>query len=111
MSGTVSGGDQQKAGVEADHPNNLGPQTIDGETDDFVSEPPSPMGYPDEVIERIGEAAAAGEEIGRPESNNTPDSGFFGVGSNEGQSDDNEVRETEPGFQRDKGDRGTIMPR
>lgn len=111
MSGTVSGGDQQKADVDAAHPNNLGPQTIDGETDDFVSEPPSPMGYSDEVIERIGEAAATGEEIGRPESNSTPDSGYFGVGSNEGEGDDNEVRETEPGYQSKKHDRGTIMPR
>ena len=111
MSGTVSGGDQQTARIDAAHPNNLGPQTMDGETDDVVSEPPSPMGYSDEVIERIGEAAATGAELGAPESHGTPDSGFFGVGSNEGEGDDNRERETEPGYQRDKGDRGTIMPR
>ena len=39
------------------------------------------------------------------------DSGFFGVGSNEGEGDDNLARETEPGYQGDKWDRGTIMPR
>ncbi len=39
------------------------------------------------------------------------DSGFFGVGSNHGDGDDNLARETEPGYQGDKWDRGTIMPR
>jgi hypothetical protein len=39
------------------------------------------------------------------------DSGFFGVGDNEGDGDDNLARETEPGYQRDKWKRGTIMPR
>jgi len=39
-----------------------------------------------------------------------PDSGFFGVGSNEGEGNDNLERETTPGYQSDKGDRGTIMP-
>lgn len=40
-----------------------------------------------------------------------PDSGFFGVGSNEGEGNDNLERETTPGYQADKWDRGTIMPR
>lgn len=111
MSGTVSGGDQQKAGVDADRPDNLGPRMIDGETDETMSEPPSPMGYSEGEIERIGEAAATGEDVGTPGSYPTPDSGTFGVGSNEGEGDDNQVRNTEPGFQRDKGERGTIMPR
>lgn len=39
------------------------------------------------------------------------DSGFFGVGNNEGDGDDNLARETEPGYQSDKWERGTIMPR
>lgn len=39
------------------------------------------------------------------------DSGFFGVGNNDGKNDDNLARETTPGYQADKGDRGTIMPR
>lgn len=39
------------------------------------------------------------------------DSGFFGAGDNEGDGDDNLARETEPGYQADKWDRGTIMPR
>jgi len=39
-----------------------------------------------------------------------PDAGFFGVGSNEGEGNDNLERETTPGFQEDKWERGTIMP-
>jgi hypothetical protein len=39
------------------------------------------------------------------------DSGFFGAGNNDGENDDNLVRETTPGYQADKWDRGTIMPR
>jgi|GEM_PF-6665907 len=39
------------------------------------------------------------------------DSGFYGVGSNDGIHDDNLARETTPGYQSDKWDRGTIMPR
>ena len=41
----------------------------------------------------------------------TPDSGFFGVGSSAAAGDDNDARETEPGYQDDKWDRGTVMPR
>lgn len=39
-----------------------------------------------------------------------PDSGFYGAGSNEGAGNDNLERETTPGYQADKADRGTIMP-
>jgi hypothetical protein len=39
------------------------------------------------------------------------DSGFHGAGSNEGLADDNVVRDTTPGYQGDKHDRGTVMPR
>ncbi len=44
-----------------------------------------------------------------PEENK--DSGFFGAGDNDGDGDDNLARETEPGYQGDKWERGTIMPR
>ena len=40
-----------------------------------------------------------------------PDSGRFGVGSNAGEGNDDLERETTPGFQADKWERGTIMPR
>jgi hypothetical protein len=40
------------------------------------------------------------------------DSGYFGAGrDNEGKDDDNLARETTPGYQADKGDKGTQMPR
>jgi hypothetical protein len=39
-----------------------------------------------------------------------PNSGYFGAGSNEGEGNDNLERETTPGFQADKWERGTIMP-
>lgn len=39
------------------------------------------------------------------------DSGFYGAGNNDGVNDDNLARETTPGYQADKGERGTIMPR
>jgi hypothetical protein len=39
------------------------------------------------------------------------DSGFFGAGPNDGPGDDNLARESEPGYQDDKWDRGTKMPR
>ena len=38
------------------------------------------------------------------------DSGFFGAGYNQGPDDDNFARETSPGYQGDKWDRGTEMP-
>lgn len=41
----------------------------------------------------------------------SPDSGFLGAGSNEGEGNDNLERETTPGYQEDKWKRGTIMPR
>jgi hypothetical protein len=39
------------------------------------------------------------------------DSGFYGSGTNLELGDDNSARETTPGFQQDKWERGTLMPR
>lgn len=41
----------------------------------------------------------------------TPDSGFYGAGSNRGAGNDNRARWTTPGFQKDKWERGPLMPR
>lgn len=77
----------------------------------FLTEP----GDSDAVDERTDEIRKAGDRdrgLGTaipPEEKK--DSGFFGAGSNEGIGDDNLARETEPGYQGDKWDRGTIMPR
>jgi hypothetical protein len=49
--------------------------------------------------------------LGSDRGEERADSGFFGVGSNDDEGDDNLARETTPGYQADKADRGTIMPR
>ncbi|MCO5177559.1 MAG: hypothetical protein M9890_11420 [Thermomicrobiales bacterium] len=41
----------------------------------------------------------------------TPGSGFYGSGSNSGSGNDNHARWTTPGFQKDKWERGPLMPR
>lgn len=41
----------------------------------------------------------------------TPGSGFYGSGSNSGSGNDNRARWTTPGFQKDKWERGPLMPR
>ncbi len=41
----------------------------------------------------------------------TPGSGFYGSGANRGAGNDNRARWTTPGFQKDKWERGPLMPR
>lgn len=40
-----------------------------------------------------------------------PGSGFYGSGANRGTGNDNRARWTTPGFQKDKWERGPLMPR
>lgn len=68
------------------------------------------------VSDDVGQSIGAMPEPDRGLGPNVPeeekkDSGFFGAGSNAGEQDDNLARETTPGYQADKWDRGTIMPR
>jgi hypothetical protein len=55
--------------------------------------------------------ATSGEARHGNDYTGDPDSGFYGAGSNEGEGNDNLERETTPGFQKDKWERGTLMPR
>ena len=41
----------------------------------------------------------------------TPGSGFYGSGANRGSGNHNHARWTTPGFQKDKWERGPLMPR
>lgn len=68
---------------------------------------------PDEgtFFDAPGEAGTGRDATTSPHAQpDDPDAGFFGVDSGDEESD-NAARQTTPGYQSDKWDRGTIMPR
>jgi hypothetical protein len=76
----------------------------------FLTDPGSSTTVnPDDEAEKAPRRARGlGTNVPDDEKN---DSGFFGAGDNDDMGDDNLARETEPGYQADKWDRGTIVPR
>jgi hypothetical protein len=79
-----------------------------------MAEPPAPQSMPFAAARPSRTAVDSRIVIGRGRrlfKLPSKDSGFYGSGSNAALGDDNSARETTPGFQQDKWERGTLMPR
>ncbi len=68
-------------------------------------------GIHEQFVRLLGHMKTELEKPGGPELPACWISGFYGSGANRGAGNDNRARWTTPGFQKDKWERGPLMPR